>query len=42
MSQKTPLYAIHLELGAQMIEFSGWDLPLHYGSQIDEHHAVRQ
>jgi aminomethyltransferase len=38
---RTPLHASHLALGARMVDFGGWDMPLHYGSQIDEHHAVR-
>jgi aminomethyltransferase len=38
----TPLHAIHLESGARMVPFAGWDMPLHYGSQIAEHHAVRR
>ena len=42
MSQKTPLYQSHLDAGAKLVDFSGWQLPIHYGSQIDEHHAVRQ
>ena len=37
----TPLHAAHLAAGARMVAFAGWDMPLHYGSQIDEHHAVR-
>lgn len=41
MSDKTPLYARHVEAGARMVDFGGWSMPLHYGSQIDEHHAVR-
>jgi glycine cleavage system aminomethyltransferase T len=28
-------------LGAKMVDFGGWDMPIHYGSQIDEHHLVR-
>ncbi|WP_448509269.1 glycine cleavage system aminomethyltransferase GcvT [Immundisolibacter sp.] len=39
--QKTPLHALHLAVGARMAPFAGWDMPLHYGSQLDEHHAVR-
>jgi len=39
---RTPLHAEHLAAGAKMIEFAGWEMPLHYGSQIDEHHAVRR
>lgn len=42
MIAKTPLYANHLASGARMVDFHGWDMPLHYGSQLDEHHAVRQ
>ena len=38
----TPLNALHRELGARMVDFGGWDMPLHYGSQIEEHHRVRQ
>lgn len=42
MTSRTPLYANHLRLGAKMVDFHGWEMPLHYGSQINEHHAVRQ
>ncbi len=42
MGHKTPLYDQHLEAGARIVDFGGWDMPLNYGSQIDEHHAVRQ
>ena len=38
----TPLAAEHRAAGAKLIEFAGWEMPLHYGSQIDEHHAVRR
>jgi aminomethyltransferase len=38
----TPLHAIHRAAGARMVDFGGWDMPVHYGSQIDEHHAVRR
>ncbi|MDS4040882.1 MAG: glycine cleavage system aminomethyltransferase GcvT [Candidatus Competibacter sp.] len=41
MAKRTPLYARHLALGAKMVDFGGWDMPLHYGSQIQEHHQVR-
>ncbi len=37
----TPLNAVHREMGARMVDFGGWDMPLHYGSQIAEHHRVR-
>ncbi len=42
MLNKTPLHAKHLEANAKMVDFFGWDMPLNYGSQIEEHHAVRQ
>jgi aminomethyltransferase len=42
MGLKTPLYALHVESGAKIVDFGGWDMPLHYGSQIEEHHAVRR
>ena len=42
MGQRTPLYKAHLRAGAKMVNFAGWDLPIHYGSQIEEHHMVRQ
>lgn len=42
MTQKTPLYNEHLKLGAKIVDFGGWDMPLHYGSQLNEHHQVRQ
>jgi len=38
----TPLYDAHLAAGARMVDFVGWALPISYGSQIDEHHRVRQ
>jgi aminomethyltransferase len=41
MARRTPLYDTHLTAGAKMVDFGGWDMPLHYGSQIDEHHVVR-
>jgi aminomethyltransferase len=42
MGLKTPLYAKHVEAGGRMVDFGGWDMPLHYGSQIEEHHSVRR
>lgn len=42
MTQKTILNESHRALGAKMVDFGGWDMPIHYGSQIDEHHLVRQ
>ena len=43
MSEKrTPLYDEHIAAAARMAPFAGWAMPLHYGSQIAEHHAVRR
>jgi aminomethyltransferase len=41
MLKKTVLNAAHREIGARMVDFGGWDMPVNYGSQIEEHHAVR-
>lgn len=38
----TPLNQTHRDMNAKMVDFGGWDMPLHYGSQLDEHHKVRQ
>ena len=42
MTRKTILNDAHRTLGARMVDFGGWDMPLHYGSQVDEHHQVRR
>jgi aminomethyltransferase len=42
MTNKTPLHAVHQAAGAKLVPFAGWEMPLHYGSQVEEHHAVRQ
>jgi aminomethyltransferase len=42
MTRKTPLNDQHRALGAKMVDFGGWDMPIHYGSQLEEHHAVRR
>lgn len=42
MTRQTVLNATHRAAGARMVDFGGWDMPLHYGSQIEEHHAVRR
>ena len=42
MTQKTLLNDTHRALGAKMVDFGGWDMPIHYGSQLDEHHLVRR
>ncbi len=41
MLKQTPLNAVHRAAGARMVDFGGWDMPVNYGSQIEEHHAVR-
>ena len=42
MGQHTPLYQAHLDANARMVDFGGWDMPINYGSQIEEHHQVRR
>jgi aminomethyltransferase len=42
VGRQTPLYRLHQELGARIIDFGGWDMPVQYSSQIGEHHAVRR
>jgi aminomethyltransferase len=42
MTSKTILNDSHRALGAKMVDFGGWDMPLHYGSQVEEHHLVRR
>ena len=42
MGQRTPLYATHVAHHAKMVDFGGWDMPINYGSQIEEHHQVRR
>lgn len=42
MSNKTVLFDKHVEANAKMVDFHGWEMPINYGSQIEEHHAVRQ
>jgi len=41
VTKKTSLYSLHLQSGAKMVDFGGWDMPIHYGSQLQEHNAVR-
>ena len=41
-NKKTPLYTDHIAMGGKIVDFSGWDMPIHYGSQIEEHHQVRK
>lgn len=42
MPKQTPLHSRHVALGAKLVDFAGWDMPIAYGSQLDEHHAVRE
>ena len=39
--QTTVLHPKHLEAGAKMVDFHGWEMPINYGSQLEEHHVVR-
>ncbi|MBL1293712.1 MAG: glycine cleavage system aminomethyltransferase GcvT [Thiotrichales bacterium] len=39
--KQTVLHPEHLKLNAKMVDFGGWHMPINYGSQIDEHHYVR-
>jgi len=41
MGNKTPLYSCHLDAGAKIVDFAGWDMPINYGSQLTEHEVVR-
>ena len=38
---RTPLYDAHVSLGARMVDFAGWEMPIWYGSSSAEHEAVR-
>src|SRR4030081_2976914 len=42
VGRQTPLFKLHQELGARIVDFGGWDMPVQYSSQIGEHHAVRR
>ena len=42
MDKRTCLYQNHKDMGARLVPFGGWEMPLHYGSQLEEHHAVRR
>ncbi|MFY9330008.1 MAG: glycine cleavage system aminomethyltransferase GcvT [Georgfuchsia sp.] len=42
MTQRTPLYDNHVAANAKIVDFAGWEMPIHYGSQIEEHHLVRR
>lgn len=40
--RRTPLYQVHVEAGARMVEFAGWEMPVQYAGALEEHHAVRR
>ena len=42
MLKRTALHALHQQSGAMLVDFAGWHMPLHYGSQLNEHHVVRK
>ncbi len=42
MGKQTPLFDLHVAAGAKIVDFAGWDMPIHYGSQLEEHHQVRR
>ncbi len=42
MLKRTPLFQSHVDAGARMVDFGGWEMPVNYGSQIEEHHLVRR
>ena len=42
MPQRTPLYDRHRALGARLVDFAGWEMPVSYGGALEEHRAVRQ
>ncbi len=42
MGKRTPLYDLHVAASAKIVDFAGWDMPIHYGSQLEEHHVVRR
>ena len=41
MANRTPLYDEHVADGGKLVDFAGWDMPINYGSQIEEHNQVR-
>jgi aminomethyltransferase len=41
MPKRTPLYEAHIAVNGRMVDFGGWEMPINYGSQIEEHHQVR-
>ena len=41
MGKQTSLFQQHVDAGAKIVDFAGWDMPINYGSQIEEHNIVR-
>ena len=41
MAKRTPLHDVHVQSGARMVDFAGWDMPVQYTGVLDEHEAVR-
>ncbi len=42
MLKRTPFYELHQRAGAKLVDFAGWEMPIHYGSQVGEHNRVRE
>src|SRR4051812_22145586 len=42
MTQRTPLYEVHVRSGGRMVEFAGWEMPVQYAGVLAEHAAVRE
>jgi len=42
MLKRTPLYEAHVSIGARMVEFAGWEMPVQYSGHVQEHMAVRE
>src|SRR5437868_8614882 len=40
--KRTPLHSVHVSMGARMVDFGGWDMPVQYAGLVEEHHAVRK
>jgi len=42
VGKRTPFYDLHVQANGKIVDFAGWEMPLHYGSQLEEHHHVRK
>jgi aminomethyltransferase len=40
--KRTPLHSVHVSMGARMVDFGGWDMPVQYSGVVEEHHTVRK